>query len=63
MLTNIQQMLEDAQSSGRAYNMEKIPSEAARMALCMVALGPILVIYPFFQKYFIQGMTVGSVKE
>ena len=63
MLKNIQQMLEDAQNSGATYNMEKIPSEAARMALCMVALGPILVIYPFFQKYFIQGMTVGSVKE
>ena len=63
MLTNIQQMLEDAQNSGATYNMEKIPSEGARMALCMVALGPILVIYPFFQKYFIQGMTVGSVKE
>ena len=63
MLTNIQQMLEDAQSSGVASNMEKIPSESARMALCMVALGPMLVIYPFFQKYFIQGMTIGSVKE
>ena len=63
MLTNIQQMLEDAQSSGVASDMEKIPSESARMALCMVALGPMLVIYPFFQKYFIQGMTIGIVKE
>lgn len=63
MLTNIQQMLEDAQNSGVASDMEKIPSESARMALCMVALGPMLVIYPFFQKYFIQGMTIGSVKE
>ncbi len=63
MLTNIQQMLEDAQNSGVTANMEKIPSESARMALCMVALGPMLVIYPFFQKYFIQGMTIGSVKE
>lgn len=63
MLTNIQQMLEDAQNSGIAGSMDKIPSESARMALCMVALGPMLIIYPFFQKYFIQGMTVGSVKE
>lgn len=62
MLTNIQQMLEDAQNSGVTNEMDTIPSESARMALCMVALGPILVIYPFFQKYFIQGMTIGSVK-
>lgn len=63
MLTNIQQMLEDAQTTGVAADMANIPSEGARMALCMVALGPILIIYPFFQKYFIQGMTIGSVKE
>ena len=46
-----------------AQTMPAIPTESARMALCFVALGPILVVYPFFQKYFIQGITVGSVKE
>lgn len=45
-----------------AKNMTAIPTESARMALCFVALGPILIAYPFFQKYFIQGITVGSVK-
>ena len=40
-----------------------IPKEGARMALCIIATGPILVVYPFFQKYFIQGLTVGAVKE
>lgn len=45
-----------------AKNMTAIPTEGARMALCFVALGPILITYPFFQKYFIQGITVGSVK-
>ena len=33
-----------------------------RMAILLVTLGPILVAYPFFQKYFIKGITVGSVK-
>ena len=42
--------------------MENLPTEGARMALCMVAVAPMLVAYPFFQKYFIQGMTVSSVK-
>lgn len=45
-----------------AKTMTAIPTESARMALCFVALGPILIAYPFFQKYFIQGITVGSVK-
>ena len=32
------------------------------MALCLVAAGPMLVIFPFFQKYFVKGLTVGAVK-
>jgi len=39
-----------------------IPVESARMAMCVVAAGPMLVVFPFFQKYFIQGIAIGSVK-
>lgn len=39
-----------------------IPMENARMAMCIVAAGPMLLIFPFFQKYFVKGMTVGSIK-
>ena len=46
-----------------AQSMSSIPTESARMALCLVALGPILVVYPFFQRYFLSGISVGSVKE
>lgn len=42
--------------------LEKVPSMATRMALLFCTLGPILVIYPFFQRFFIRGMTIGSVK-
>jgi multiple sugar transport system permease protein/putative aldouronate transport system permease protein len=28
----------------------------------IVVIGPIMVVYPFFQKYFVKGLTVGSVK-
>ena len=41
---------------------EKLPSENLRMALCVVAAGPMLLIFPFFQKYFAKGIVVGSVK-
>jgi len=63
MIAKIQQLSENQtyiDNSGAL--LSNIPSEGARMALCMVALGPILVVYPFFQKYFIQGLTVGSIK-
>ena len=41
---------------------EEIPSETVRMAMAVVVAGPALVIFPFFQKYFAKGLTVGSVK-
>jgi len=40
----------------------KIPGETIRMALAVVSAGPMLFIMPFFQKYFVRGLTVGSVK-
>lgn len=39
-----------------------MPTETVRMAMAIVVAGPALVIFPFFQKYFVKGMTVGSVK-
>jgi putative aldouronate transport system permease protein len=38
------------------------PSLSARMAMCVLAAGPMLVVFPFFQRYFVRGLTVGSVK-
>ena len=40
----------------------KLPSETLKYAMCIIAAGPMLVIFPFFQKYFSQGLTVGAVK-
>ena len=37
-------------------------SESLKFALCVVAAGPMLVVFPFFQKYFSQGLTIGAVK-
>lgn len=41
---------------------EALPAQSARMALLLTVLGPIMIVYPFFQKYFIKGLTLGSVK-
>lgn len=43
-------------------DLSKLPSETTRMAMCVLAAGPMLIVFPFFQKYFVKGMTVGSVK-
>lgn len=38
------------------------PSESARMTMAILAAGPMLLVFPFFQKYFVRGLTVGAVK-
>ena len=43
-------------------NTQNTPSETLRYAMCVVAAGPMLLIFPFFQKYFSQGLTSGAVK-
>ena len=47
---------------GVVTQTEKLPSENLRMALCVVAAGPMLLVFPFFQKYFSKGIVVGGVK-
>lgn len=56
-------MLKQLQQEGNimATNMD-VPGESVRMAMAVVVAGPALVIFPFFQKYFVKGLTVGSVK-
>lgn len=59
------QFLLEAQQGGisdASIDMSKIPGETARMAMAVLAAGPVLVIFPFFQKYFTKGLTVGGVK-
>lgn len=65
ILRNVQFIQEMAQSSpvaGGLIDTSDIPSETIRFAMCIVAAGPMLVIFPFFQKYFAKGLTVGAVK-
>jgi putative aldouronate transport system permease protein len=60
MLTNIDFLR--STSLGGAISQSDFPSESARMAMCVLIAGPMVVILPFFQKYFVKGMTMGSVK-
>ena len=39
-----------------------VPSETAYLATMFVTMGPIIIVYPFVQQYFVKGLTVGGVK-
>jgi putative aldouronate transport system permease protein len=67
MLNNIQrnvQYLANNPSAGLSLQQYKnlMPQEGARMAIAIVIIAPIACAYPFFQKYFISGLTIGAVK-
>lgn len=40
----------------------QMPSEGLKLAMTVVATGPIVLLYPFLQKYFVKGLTIGAVK-
>lgn len=42
--------------------MAELPNESLQMAMAVVGMGPILLVYPFFQKYFVKGLTIGAIK-
>lgn len=58
----IKDMADSTPVAGIDLDLSKLPSETMRFAMCMVAAGPMLIIFPFFQKYFAKGLTVGAVK-
>lgn len=68
LLVNIQKSIETLLSNKNiptavlAKMQGMVPQNSATMATVIVVVGPIMIAYPFFQKYFIKGLTVGSVK-
>lgn len=68
LLVNIQKSIETLLSNKNiptsvlAKMQGVVPQNSATMATVIVVIGPIMIAYPFFQKYFIKGLTVGSVK-
>ena len=63
----LQNILKSAESMTRIANktgmaVASLPTESMKMAMTVVATGPIILLYPFLQKYFAKGMTIGSVK-
>lgn len=61
LLGNMDGMRKAMMESGAIVNIN-IPSESLKMAMTIVATGPILLAYPLIQRYFVQGLTIGAVK-
>ncbi|MBQ7424717.1 MAG: carbohydrate ABC transporter permease [Lachnospiraceae bacterium] len=64
MLYAIQQQTQALASiaSQAGIQVANLPSNSLKLAMAVVATGPIVIVYPFVQRYFIAGITIGSVK-
>lgn len=63
MAENMRQMLEQmSQSGGVGMNIENVSPTTVRVATMVITTFPIVVVYPFFQKYFVKGIMLGAVK-
>ncbi len=61
-MSNLEELNRQAMEMGTAAELGDFPSESVRMAMAAAASIPMLVVFPFFQKYFSKGLTVGAVK-
>lgn len=62
MLMDVQYLLSHAQSGVTANQSIALPATSIKMAVAVLGALPVLVVYPFFQNYFIKGIVIGAVK-
>ena len=62
MLNNIQFLKTATQLQGINIEMGTLPSVSIRMAIAVVAVIPVMIVYPFIQKSFVKGIVIGGVK-
>lgn len=61
---NINALLQNASDASKiGASVASLPSTTVRMAIAVVGILPVVIAYPFFQKYFVKGITLGGVKE
>lgn len=62
MVNNLQSIQEAMKYPGVNINLGDIPTLGVRMATACITIGPIILVYPFVQRYFVTGLTMGSIK-
>lgn len=63
IMANMEYLKSSLQNALLIFTHLEMPSQTTKMAMCIVASAPMMIIFPFFQKYFTKGLTVGSIKE
>ena len=62
MITDIQYLASGKVAGNIGAEVAKLPAPSIRMAIAFIAMLPLFIIYPFLQKYFAEGITLGAVK-
>ena len=62
MVNNVQAIADAMKQPGFAPNLASLPTLSIRMATATVTIGPIILVYPFVQRYFVKGLTLGAIK-
>ncbi|MCR5719842.1 MAG: carbohydrate ABC transporter permease [Lachnospiraceae bacterium] len=62
ILSNVNALSSGRIPAGAAANL-KLPAETVKMAVTIITIGPIIFLYPFIQRYFVDGIMTGAVKE
>lgn len=60
MLGSVEALRRIAEQSG--VDIPTLPMESMKMAMTVITIGPIILLYPFVQRYFVKGLTIGAVK-
>ncbi|MCL4504870.1 MAG: carbohydrate ABC transporter permease [Chloroflexi bacterium] len=62
MVNNAQAILTAMKQPGVTIRADTLPTLSIRMATAVITIGPIILVYPFVQRYFVQGLTLGAIK-
>jgi putative aldouronate transport system permease protein len=62
MINGVQSLLQMMAGKSVNISIDKMPTETVKLAMTIIATGPVILFYPFVQKYFVEGITVGAVK-
>jgi putative aldouronate transport system permease protein len=62
IMSNIQALRSNSNASLLGTGAVELPSTSVRMAMAVIGILPIVIIYPFVQKYLVKGVIVGAVK-
>jgi ABC-type glycerol-3-phosphate transport system permease component len=62
MISNLQAIATAMKQPGTTINLGSLPTLGIRMATACITIGPIILLYPFVQRYFVKGLTLGAIK-